>query len=43
MMADSMQGDVNFDSMSVEANPYGWWKLNGGKVDFDYTGLAANE
>ena len=29
--------------MSVEANPYGWWKLNGGKVDFDYTGLAANE
>ena len=27
----------------MEANPYGWWKLNGGKVDFDYTGLAANE
>ncbi len=33
-------GMVDFDANTVAKNEYGWWYILGGKVQFDFTGLA---
>ena len=37
-------GDGSFACYNgLARNEYGWWKVENGKVNFDYTGLARNE
>ena len=31
------------DYYGIAENEYGWWKIEGGKVNFDYTGLADSD
>ena len=31
---------INFNYNSLAANEYGWWKIDGGKVNFDFTGAV---